>query len=164
MMNSGASGFYYNNSTWRVYWDGSGTQQNTGNVVAGVSDGRLKFNVKEIGNALGKMRQIRGVTHTWDQETCRALGYQPPETDVGVIAQEVQAVQPEVVTWAPFDRDPLVAGSKSGKDYLTVKYEKLVPLLIQAIKELDAEVQELRANTLAYKIKAAVLWLKGVFK
>ena len=154
MMNASATGFYYNNNAWRVYWDGSGNQQNTGNVVAGVSDGRLKFNVKEIEDPLEKIRLIRGVTHTWDQETCRALGYEPPETDVGVIAQEVQVVQPEVVTWAPFDRDPLVKGSKSGQNYLTVKYEKLVPLLIQTCKALDAKVLE--QDTRIAKLEALV--------
>ena len=157
MMSSGASGFFYTNNTWRVYWDGSGNQQNTGNVTAGVSDGRLKFNIKEIENPITKIRLIRGITHTWDQETCRALGYKPPETDVGVIAQEIQQVQPEAVAWAPFDRDPLKEGSKSGKDYLTVKYEKLVPLLIQTCKALDEQVVEQDKRLVALEATVAKL-------
>ena len=61
-----------------------------------------------------------------ENETAKSLGYDNNERQVGVSAQEVEAVLPEVVTEAPID-----------KKYLTVWYEKLVPLLIEAIKELD---------------------------
>jgi hypothetical protein len=146
MMNSGASGIYYNNTTWRGYWDGSGNLQNTGSVVAGASDGRLKKNQVRIPNPLHKVAALNGLTFDWDLEECHKWGYTPALRDVGVIAQEVQAVLPEAVEFAPFDRDPLKdSGSKSGKDYLTVKYEKLVPLLIEAIKELDERVKTLEA-------------------
>jgi hypothetical protein len=147
MMSASATGFYYNNSTWRVYWDGSGNQLTTGNVTAYSSDARLKKNVQLIPNALSQLKQIRGVTYDWDLEECNRWDFFPPETDVGVIAQEVQAVQPHAVKFAPFDRDPLYNGaSKSGKEYLTVQYEKLVPLLIEAVKELEAKVAALEAK------------------
>jgi hypothetical protein len=141
MMSTTATGFYYSNSTWRVYWDGSGNQINTGNVTAYSSDGRLKKNVLPIPNALWKVNQISGVTYDWDLEECNKWNFFPPENDVGVIAQDVQAVEPHAIKFAPFDRDPLDQGkSKSGKDYLTVQYEKLVPLLIEAVKELTQKV------------------------
>jgi hypothetical protein len=147
MMQAAATGFYYNNSTWRVYWDGSGNQINTGNVTAFSSDGRLKKNVVPIENALWKVDQIAGVTFDWDLEECNKWNFFPPETDSGVIAQAVQAVEPHAVKFAPFDRDPLDNGkSKSGKDYLTVQYEKLVPLLIEAVKELSGKVTTLEAK------------------
>jgi hypothetical protein len=145
MMQAAASGFYYSNSTWRVYWDGSGNQINTGNVTAYSSDERLKYNVVNIPNALDKVKAINGVTYDWDLEECNKWDFYPPKSDVGVLAQQVQKVCPEAVAFAPFDRDPLDEGkSKSGKEYLTVQYEKLVPLLIEAIKELKAEVDELK--------------------
>jgi len=69
---------------------------------------------------------------------------------VGLSAQEVKAVLPEVVTLAAFDTEfdenqkPI--GSKSGEDYLTVNYDKLVPLLIEAIKEQQKQIDELKAR------------------
>jgi hypothetical protein len=145
MMNSGASGFYYNNSTWRVYWDGSGNQLNTGNVTAYASDRRLKKNIKNIPNALGKILKINGVNYDWDLIECNRWDFHPNESDIGVIAQEIQEVCPEAVTYAPFDRDPLNKNnSKSGKDYLTVHYEKIVPLLIEGMKEQQTHIEELK--------------------
>lgn len=92
------------------------------------SDRRLKDNITPISGALDKIAAIGGYTFDWKPEA------EKQEThDVGVIAQEVQAVQPEVVV----ERD---------NGYLAVNYEKLVPLLIQGIKELQEEVKALRAK------------------
>ena len=145
MMTASASGFYYNNSTWRVYWDGSGNQINTGDVTAYASDGRLKNNVELIPNALLKVQALRGVSYDWDLTKCNELDFFPEPHDIGVIAQEVKAVLPEAVKFAPFDVDPLNENtSKSGENYLTVQYEKIVPLLIEAIKELNAKIDSLQ--------------------
>ena len=145
MMNSGASGFYYNNSTWRVYWDASGNQINTGDVTAYASDKRLKKNIKNIPNALNKILKINGVRYDWDLVECNKWDFYPKSSDIGVIAQEIQQVVPEAVTRAPFDIDPLSkTDSKSGQDYLTVQYEKIVPLLIEGIKEQQSQIEELK--------------------
>ena len=66
---------------------------------------------------------------------------------MGVIAQEIQEVLPEAVAFAPFDRDEN-DNSKSGENYLTVRYEKIVPLLIEAIKELQLEVDIIKKKIL----------------
>ena len=106
-------------------------------MVAGASDGRLKINQQPITNAVYKIKQITGITFDWDMNKLKELDYDPIyEHDAGLIAQEVQKVLPEAVHLAPFDTDPLKCeGSKSGQNYLTVQYEKVVPLLVEAIKE-----------------------------
>lgn len=146
MMNSSASGFYYSNSTWRVYWDGSGNQINTGNVSAYASDERLKYNIKPIESARKKLRQIEGVYFDWDLEECNKWHFFPPASDIGLLAQRVQKIVPEAVKPAPFDLDPLHKGSKSGKDYLTVQYEKMVPMLVQSSNEHDEIIDQLLAR------------------
>jgi hypothetical protein len=68
---------------------------------------------------------------------------------LGISAQDVQAVLPEVVSLAPFDSSNLDNGyvvSKSSQNYLTVSYERLVPLLIECIKELKKEIVELKTK------------------
>jgi len=130
-----------------------------GNITAYASDKRLKENIKEIPDAIEKIKKIRGVTFDWN-DLSEQQGFTPDRKydDVGVIAQEIQEVLPNVVTLAPFDiwsPDPGVnysdkelteksGTSKSGNNYLTVQYEKIVPLLIQAIKELSNEIEELK--------------------
>lgn len=105
----------------------------TNNVTAYYSDDRLKTKLGNIENALDKVRSLSGFYYEAN-ETAQALGYEPIR-EVGVSAQQVQAVQPEVVAPAPID-----------DRYLTVRYERLVPLLIEAIKELDAKVKALGAK------------------
>jgi hypothetical protein len=64
--------------------------------------------------------------------------------EAGVFAQDVQAVLPEAVRPAPFDHE--LGKSKSGENYLTVKYDKIVPLLIEAIKELTQRIEDLERD------------------
>jgi len=107
----------------------------TGEVTAYYSDERLKTFKGTISNALDKVKSLNGYLYT-ENEVAKSLGYNNEDTQVGVSAQEVEKVLPEVV--APSPRDP---------QYLTVKYEKLVPLLIEAIKEQQQQIDELK-NTI----------------
>jgi hypothetical protein len=106
----------------------------TNNITAYYSDERLKTKTGNIENALDKVCQIETMLYHAN-ETAVALGYDASIQEVGVTAQSVQKVQPEIVVPAPID-----------DRYLTVRYEKLVPLLIEAIKELKAQVAELKAK------------------
>jgi len=114
----------------------------SGDVTAYASDARLKENIRPIKNALSRIKNINGIFYDW-KDTVSELGFTPSsKSDVGVLAQEVQSVLPEVVKPAPFD---YVSGiSKSGENYLTVQYEKIVPLLIEAIKEQQTQIEELK--------------------
>jgi len=103
----------------------------TNNVTAYYSDDRLKTKLGGIENALDKDCALSGFYHEAN-ETAQELGYKPVR-EVGVSAQEVQVVMPEVVAPAPID-----------DKYLTVRYERMVPLLVEAIKELKAEIDALK--------------------
>ena len=121
----------------------SGSIGATGEITAYASDARLKKNIASITNALDKVMSMRGVTFDW-KDTTKYLGFEPEhQHDVGVIAQEVQSVLPEAVRFAPFDVNQ-DGTSKSGENYLTVQYEKLTALLIEAVKDLNAKVVELQ--------------------
>ena len=113
---------------------GAGAIYATGNITAFFSDERLKTKTGNIENALDKVCQIETLLYHAN-ETAVELGYDASIQEVGVTAQSVQKVQPEVVVPAPVD-----------DKYLTVRYEKLVPLLIEAIKELKAEVDALKGR------------------
>lgn len=109
---------------------GAGAIYATGNITAYFSDDRLKTKLGNIQDALSKVKALSGFYYEANQ-TAQDLGYKPVR-EAGVSAQQVQAVMPEVVKPAPIDAQ-----------YLTVDYERLVPLLIEAIKELDAKVEGL---------------------
>ena len=117
-----------------------------GSITAGYSDERLKQDIEVIPGALEKVMTLRGVTYT-PNSLAESFGF-GKEKQVGVIAQEVQQVLPEAVKSAPFDimlfEDSQI--SRSGENYKTVQYEKLVPLLIEAIKELNNEINKLKES------------------
>lgn len=123
---------------------GAGAIYATGNITAYYSDERLKNVSGKIENALDKVNSLSGVYYT-NNEVANEHGYTSEETQVGVLAQQVKEVLPEIVKAAPFDLDEN-GNSKSGENYMTVQYERLVPLLIEAIKELNAKVEALEAK------------------
>ena len=116
------------------------------NIIAYYSDERLKTNLGPIEHPLDKVQKLNGFYYI-ENELARSFGYNDEKVQVGLSAQQVQAVLPEVVTLAPFDMDideetKEIRGSKTGENYLTVDYEKIVPLLVEAIKELRGELNE----------------------
>jgi hypothetical protein len=115
----------------------------TGDVTANTSDKRLKNNIRVIDNPLEKLLKINGVYFNWN-DTAKKLANKSDVEEVGFLAQEVQSVLPHIIKPAPFDIDTKTAESKSGENYLTIQYEKIVPLLVEAIKELKREVDELK--------------------
>ena len=138
----------------------------TNDVIAYYSDARLKQNVKEIPNALGIIKNIRGVTYEWNKLSESVWSKKEGDEDFGLISQEVEAVFPMGVAiqngtdknrelgYADPESenyDPLHDGTKDEVDYKTVKYDKMVSVAIQAIKEqqeiietLQEEIKELK--------------------
>lgn len=124
--------FYDSNST-TYYMNPNSTGESircAGNVVGYYSDERLKDIEGPIPDALNKVRTLEGFYYTPNKKAIE-LGYKP-RREVGVSAQKVQAILPEVV------KDAAV-----GHGYLTVQYEKLTPLLIEAIKDLNNRIEAL---------------------
>ena len=116
---------------------GSGTAgeiRATNEITAYYSDARLKNFHGTIENALEKVTSLNGYYFT-ENELAKSLGYTNDKQQIGLSAQEVQAVLPEVIAPAPID-----------EQYLTVKYEKLVPVLVEAIKALKLELDEVKKN------------------
>jgi len=122
----GSAGLTFNSSTNELSC--------SGDIIAFASDERLKTNFEPIENAVDKVLQLRGFTYNFN-EIGEGLGFDTSIRHAGVSAQEVQAVLPEAVCPAP-----------ASDEYLTVKYDKLVPLLIEAIKELKEEIKELKGG------------------
>jgi hypothetical protein len=100
------------------------------------SDSKYKDNVTAIPSALDKVNAMRGVEFEWNELANEEQGR--TGHDVGVIAQEVQAVYPIAVREVDKEREDHVVTA------LVVDYEKLIPLLLQSIKELSAEVTNLK--------------------
>ena len=114
----------------------TGELEVTGDITALTSDIRLKTDIESIDNALDKVCKISGFTYKHNEAAkVRCNIDTGDQRYVGVSAQDVQQVLPEAVKPAP-----------SNDEYLTVQYEKLVPLLIEAIKELKNEIDELKNN------------------
>jgi len=131
----------------------SGAGEFVGDVTANTSDRRLKKNIVKIDSPLEKISKINGVYFNWN-ETAKKLADKDTEIrEIGFIAQDIQSVLPEIIKPAPFDiemdesiTDKVVYKSKTGENYLTIQYEKIVPLLVECIKELKSEIEELKRN------------------
>ncbi len=104
-----------------------------GNINAGgditafsSSDKRLKKYINPIQDPIGKLKRLKGVSFDWNNRQNLYSG-----SDIGVIAQDVQKVFPSAVR-------------KGTSGFLQVQYEKLIPVLIEAVKAQEKEIQELK--------------------
>ncbi len=128
---------FYVNDAGVLYNAGEG--RFTGDLIAYYSsDERMKDNIITLGNPIEKIKQIRGVSFDWNSngpEWTRGWEGEPDgkKRDIGIIAQEVQKVLPEAV----IERDD---------GYLAVDYEKIVPLLVEGIKEQQTTIEDLQSR------------------
>lgn len=113
----------------------------TAEITSYSSDRRLKNNIRNIENPLEKLNQLNGVTFNWIDDILEK-GFHPLyKEEVGLIAQELQAIFPDAVAPAPFDLDNK-GNSRSGENYLTTKSEKVIPLLVESVKQLSGTISE----------------------
>ena len=117
----------------------SGSFSASSNITAYSSDERLKDFKGKIDNALDKVDQLNGYYFEWNDVAKGLDGGKSFKEgmEVGVSAQEIEKVLPEVVTEAP-----IVKIENLDTDYKTVYYDKIVPLLIEAIKELNEKLDK----------------------
>jgi hypothetical protein len=127
----------WSRGAWSWYTAVDGTMVASGNIAA-YSDPRLKNDVVEIEDALDIIKSLRGVRFTWNHKT-NLIG-RPGERDIGILADEVEAVLPELVGRSIPDDE------NGGERWKIVAYDKLTPVLIQAVKELAAEVEALKGR------------------
>ncbi len=106
-----------------------------------LSDARMKKDVQPIGDALAIVEQLRGVTFNWDQDADPSMNFDD-RNHVGFIAQEVEVVLPQAVTTADDERQ-----TKS------VAYSEVVPVLVEAIKQQQAQIEALQAEMETLKLK-----------
>ncbi len=169
---------------WPCYWNLTNNDMVAGRNISAVgeitayaSDRRLKENFRNINSALDKVLGLTGYIFDWNDKV-EELNFNPrvKKDDIGFIAQEVEKVLPQAVTHAPFDREYVLdetggatsdTKSKSGEDYLTVKYELITPLLVEAIKEQQIIIEELRKDIEELKSVnkfSIVEFVKNLFK
>lgn len=134
-----ADGFFgfggWSRAAWSWYLDGSGNMVAAGNVSA-YSDPRLKENFQRVSDPLSILSKLDGGTFTW-KHGIPHIEAKAGKRDYGVLADQVEAVMPEIVSQS-IDIE--------GESYRVVSYEKLVPVLIEAVKELTARVEALEAK------------------
>jgi len=126
------------NNTKRFQFNSDGNFHADNDITAfstSVSDARLKDDIETIDNALDKVKALRGVQYVWNK------GSRKGQKDLGVVAQEVEKVLPEIVREKEM---PLL--DDSGEKYKTVDYEKMVGVLIEAMKEQQKQIDELKAR------------------
>jgi hypothetical protein len=123
------NGVYFDSATSTIYA--------TGDIIAAASDDRLKDKKGNIENALDKVNALNGFYYNWNDKAVE-IGLKTEEEQeedlIGLSAQDVQKVVPELVT------------RSSVKGYDTVRYDKVTALLVEAVKELTEQNKELKAE------------------
>ena len=104
------------------------------NSVAGSSDRRFKTNIRPVENALDKVKALQGVYFNWNQKDFPEKDF-GTQNELGFIAQEVEQIVPEIVV-----------KEKTKEEYRSVKYDKLVALLVEAIKEQQKQIEQLQVK------------------
>ena len=118
----------------------------TNNITSYYSDERLKTKIADISDPLEIVGKLNGFYYI-PNALAHLNGIPHTTQEIGLSAQDVQRVLPEIVKIAPFDLAIDEDGnktSKSGENYLTLSYERLAPVFVEAIKELKKEITMLK--------------------
>ena len=127
----------------------------TNKITSYYSDERLKTNIKNIEQPLELIKKLNGFYYT-PNELAESFGIKSNNREIGLSAQEVNEILPELTDLAPFDMCLDNEGnikSKSGNNYLTISYERMIPVIIESLKELTLEVEALKKENKILKEK-----------
>jgi hypothetical protein len=119
---------------WAGYFDGDVNINGTGYITAGVwstSDKRYKQQIKPLEGVMDKISKLNGYTYTYKTEEFPAKGFDS-RSHIGLIAQELKEVFPELV-------------KEDAKGYYAVNYEGMIPVLLEAVKSQQKQIDELKA-------------------
>ena len=147
------SGFHYNNVGWAMMLDASRNMYVVGDITAYWSDRRLKTNLQQLDNFDDVLSSLTGYTFNWNEKGQKMLDKSGDELDIGLIAQDVQAVIPQAVKVNK-------AGQKIDEpdpfEYLTINYDKIIPFLVEGYKSQRNELksQKSEINELKSKIES----------
>jgi hypothetical protein len=128
----------------------SGTILATGSITANYSDERLKTILNRIDDPLNIINRLNGFYYEANS-LANNYGLISSKTEIGLSAQDMNNILPELVSLAPFDtsnishdsKNPIFV-SKSGENYLTISYERLAPIFVESIKELHKQMQAMQ--------------------
>lgn len=155
MMNDDTYGFHRNNQGWRMYVQG-GTLYVPGNLVAYWSDERFKTNLSRVNReALDILGKFHAFRFNWNEKVAE---YELPipvgKEEIGLIAQHVQAALPDAIVVNKAANKAQPGGTQLERDYLTINYDKITPLLVEGVNIHDEEIAHLRdeVNSLARRI------------
>jgi hypothetical protein len=164
---SSGSHIFFNNSNGNVIIGSSNTSTPykltvTGSIAASqdiveyYSDERLKQITNYVNDVLPNLSKINVFKYNCN-DLAVSFGFDKSKNEIGFSAQEIQKYYPELVTLAPFDtirnEETNKISSKSGEDYLTLKYDRFAPVLLQAIKELNNKYNALEDKHLILEEK-----------
>jgi hypothetical protein len=131
---------YFNENKGNILFSNFGhIKRLIANSFTNVSDKRMKSHIKPLKNSLKKVKKLRGVSYRWKDQTVNK------KKNIGFIAQDVQKIIPEIV-------------NKTNNNILGIEYDKLTPLLVESIKELDEKIETLYMNPFDYNIFYIVLF------
>ena len=145
MMNTDTYGFHYNGVGWRMY-SNAGSLYAPGDIVAYWSDRRLKENLRPIGSEASEiLSKLTAYRFNWNDGVEEFnIDVKPGKEEIGLIAQEVQAILPDAVTVNKSGSKLNSDGNEVGNEYLTIRWNKITPLLVQALNDTTRELNELK--------------------
>ena len=145
MMNDNVYGIHHNSIGWRFYQEGENFYVK-GNITAYWSDKRLKENIKPIGKEANEiLSKLSAYRFNWNDKVSEfSTEVKPGKEEIGLIAQEVQEALPDAVSINKAGNKVNPNGEQTKSDYLTINWNKITPLIVQALNDTTRELNDLK--------------------